>query len=116
MTTSRLRAGRALGHGVEVVEVAAAAAGGGVLAEAALELVVAGIALERVGLGRADRALDAGQRVGLAAALGGAGGAAEVDDHGRRAAGEGREVDAAAAVERVRCRGRRRARRCRRRR
>ena len=79
-------ADRAVGHGVEVVEVAAAAAGEGVLAEPALELVVEAVALERVAGGGADRPLDPGERVGLAAALGRVGGEAEVDrDLGRAA-------------------------------
>ena len=73
-------AGRAVGDVVEVLGVAAAAAGHRVLAGLALELVVQRVALERVGGAGAERPLDADQRVGLAAALGGVGGAAEVDD------------------------------------
>ena len=58
------------------------------------------VALEGVGGAGADRPLDAGQRVGLAAALGRVGGEAEVDhDLGRAAVGD--EVDAGAAVELV---------------
>ena len=90
----------ALGHGVEVVEVAAAAARGRVLAEPALEPVGVAVALEGVGGAGADRPLDADQLVGLAAALGRVVGEAEVDHH-RRAAAEQREVGAGAAIERV---------------
>ena len=56
--------------------------------------------MKRVGLVRADRPLDRGQRVGLAAALGGGRVGGEVD-HDRGGAGEGRDVDAVAAVELV---------------
>ena len=53
--------------------------------------------LKRVGAVGAERPLDADQRVGLAAALGRVGGAAEVD-HDRGGAGIGDEVEAGAAV------------------
>ena len=87
---------------------------GPVLAAAAVDLVVALAAFERLELagvaagqgvveGRAAHALDAGQRVGAAhAVLGGAGaGAAQRDDHTRGADGVVGPVVAAAAVDAV---------------
>ena len=58
------------------------------------------VALERVVAARAQRPLDADQRVRLAAALGRVVGAAEID-HDRGSAGVGDQIDAGAALERV---------------
>ena len=99
---SRLaRARRAVLDGVEIVAVTPAAAGGDVPAPAALERIGARVADEPVGLGRADRTLDAGEQVGLAAALGGIRGAAQIDDDPRPAEGEGGEIHPGAAVQLV---------------
>ena len=91
-------AGRAVLDAVEIVEVAGRTAGADVAAAAALEQVEAAVALEGVGGAGADGTLDAAERVGLGAALGGSGD--EVDD-GRGAAAEAGQVDPVAAVEQV---------------